>query len=162
MKRTAVLRTLAVGASIALLASACSSGNGGGSDDSASGGASGDAVTVTWWHNSNTSPGKDYYEQVAKDFEADNPGVKIEISAMQHEDMLTKLDAAFQSGDAPDIYMERGGGELADHVAANLTKDISEPAKDVIDTIGGSVAGWQVDGKTYALPFSVGVVGFWY
>jgi raffinose/stachyose/melibiose transport system substrate-binding protein len=58
--------------------------------------------------------------------------------------------------------MERGGGELADHVAANLTKDISEPAKDVINTIGGSVAGWQVDGKTYALPFSVGVVGFWY
>ena len=35
-------------------------------------------------------------------------------------------------------------------------------AKDVIDKIGGSVAGWQVDGKTYALPFSVGVVGFWY
>ena len=78
---------------------------------------------------------------------------------MQHEDMLTKLDAAFQSGDAPDVYMERGGGELADHVEAGLTKDLSEPAKDVIDKIGGSVAGWQVDGKTYALPFSLGVVG---
>jgi hypothetical protein len=24
------------------------------------------------------------------------------------------------------------------------------------------VAGWQVDGQTYALPFSYGVVGFWY
>ncbi|WP_028047710.1 extracellular solute-binding protein [Cellulomonas sp. URHE0023] len=160
MKRTAVLRTLAVGASIALLASACSSGSGG-SDDS-SDGASGDAVTVTWWHNSNTAPGKDYYEQVAKDFEADNPGVKIEISAMQHEDMVTKLDAAFQGGDAPDIYMERGGGELADHVEAGLTKDLSESSKETIDKLGGSVAGWQVDGKTYGLPFSLGVVGFWY
>ena len=69
---------------------------------------------------------------------------------MQHEDMLTKLDAAFQSGDAPDIYMERGGGELADHVEAGLTKDISESATDTIEKIGGSVAGWQVDGKTYA------------
>ena len=49
---------------------------------------------------------------------------------MQHEDMLTKLDAAFQSGDAPDVYMERGGGELADHVEAGLTKDISESAAD--------------------------------
>ncbi len=58
--------------------------------------------------------------------------------------------------------MERGGGELADHVEAGLTKDISEPAKDAISKIGGSVAGWQVDGKTYALPFSLGVVGFWY
>ena len=81
---------------------------------------------------------------------------------MQHEDMLTKLDAAFQSGDAPDIYMERGGGELADHVEAGLTKDISEAAADTIEKIGGSVAGWQVDDKTYGLPFSVGVVGFWY
>ena len=76
--------------------------------------------------------------------------------------MLTKLDAAFQSGDAPDVYMERGGGELADHVEAGLTKDLSEVSADVISHVGGSVAGWQVDGKTYALPFSVGVVGFWY
>ena len=119
-------------------------------------------ATISWWHNSNTDPGKAYYDTVAKEFEASHPGVKIQVSAMQHEDMLTKLDAAFQSGDAPDVYMERGGGELADHVAAGLTKDISESAKDAISTVGGSVAGWQVDGKTYALPFSVGVVGFWY
>jgi raffinose/stachyose/melibiose transport system substrate-binding protein len=158
MMRTTVLRTLALGAGIALLATACSSGDAG--DDSTDG-ASGD-TTITWWHNSNTGDGKDYYDKVAADFEAANPGVTVEVTAMQHEDMLTKLDAAFQSGDAPDVYMERGGGELADHVKAGLTKDISESAKDAISTVGGSVAGWQVDGKTYALPFSVGVVGFWY
>ena len=81
---------------------------------------------------------------------------------MAHEDMVDKLDAAFQSGDIPDIYMERGGGELADHVEAGLVRDISDDAADEIDKIGGSVAGWQVDGKTYALPFSLGVVGVWY
>ena len=57
--------------------------------------------------------------------------------------------------------MERGGGELATHVEAGLTKDLSEASAEEISKIGGSVAGWQVDGKTYALPFSVGVVGFW-
>ena len=87
-----------------------------GSDDSSD--ESGGATTITWWHNSNNEPGMGYYEQVAKDYEADHPGVKIEISAMAHEDMVDKLDAAFQSGDIPDIYMERGGGELADHVEA--------------------------------------------
>ena len=81
---------------------------------------------------------------------------------MAHEDMVDKLDAAFQSGDIPDVYMERGGGELADHVEAGLVRDISEDAAEEIEKIGGSVAGWQVDGKTYALPFSLGVVGFWY
>ncbi|MFC4615303.1 extracellular solute-binding protein [Cellulomonas sp. H30R-01] len=157
MNRTRVLRGVAVAAGLALLG-ACGTG-GGGDDDSTNADGS---TEITWWHNSNTGDGKDYYDQVAKDFEAANPGVTVKVSAMQHEDMLTKLDAAFQAGDAPDIYMERGGGELADHVEAGLTKDISEAASAEIDKIGGSVAGWQVDGKTYALPFSVGVVGFWY
>jgi raffinose/stachyose/melibiose transport system substrate-binding protein len=131
-----------------------------GSDDSSE--ESGGDTTITWWHNSNNEPGMGYYEQVAKDYEADHPGVKIEISAMAHEDMVDKLDAAFQSGDIPDIYMERGGGELADHVEAGMVKDISDSASEEIDKIGGSVGGWQIDGKTYALPFSLGVVGVWY
>jgi len=58
--------------------------------------------------------------------------------------------------------MERGGGELADKVEAGLVKDLSEAASETIDKLGGAVNGWQVDGKTYSLPFSLGVVGFWY
>ncbi|WP_028644367.1 ABC transporter substrate-binding protein [Nocardioides sp. URHA0020] len=131
-----------------------------GSDDSSE--ESGGTTTVTWWHNSNNEPGMGYYEQVAEDYEGDHPGVKIKISAMAHEDMVDKLDAAFQSGDIPDVYMERGGGELADHVDAGMVRDLSDDASDEISTIGGSVAGWQIDGKTYALPFSLGVVGVWY
>ena len=158
MRTTTVARAVAVGAVLAVL-TACGTGSESSSDGtSASNGSSG-PVTISWWHNSNTDPGKGYYDKVAKDFEASHPGVTIQVNAMQHEDMLTKLDAAFQSGDTPDVYMERGGGELADHVEAGLTQDISESAKDAIETVGGSVAGWQVDGKTYALPFSVGVVG---
>ena len=155
MARNRVLSAVALTAGVALLA-AC-----GGGDTSAEG-SEGDGTTLTWWHNSNAEPGKGVYEQVARDFEEQNPGVTIEISALAHEDMLTRLDAAFQTGDAPDVYMERGGGELASHVEAGLVKDISEDSADVIGKIGGSVAGWQVDDKTYALPYSVGVVGFWY
>jgi len=157
MARNRALSAVAILATASVLA-AC----GGGDSGSGSGGDSGDGTTLTWWHNSNSDPGKAYYEKVASDFEAANPGVNIEISALAHEDMLTRLDAAFQTGDTPDVYMERGGGELASHVEAGLTKDISEDSAAEIEKIGGSVAGWQMDGKTYALPFSVGVVGFWY
>ena len=113
--RSAALAALCAGAM--LVATAC------GSDDDSS--ESGGDTTITWWHNSNNEPGMGYYEQVAQDYEADHPGVKIEISAMAHEDMVDKLDAAFQAGDIPDIYMERGGGELADHVDAGLVKDLT-------------------------------------
>jgi len=148
--RVAALALLCAGTT---LTAAC------GSDDTAGGG---DENTVTWWHNSNNEPGKGFYEQVAADFEADNPGITVEVTAMAHEDMVDKLAAAFQSGDLPDLYMERGGGELAAHVDAGLTRDLTEDAADEIEAIGGSVAGWQVDGRTYALPFSLGVVGVWY
>lgn len=155
MKKTTLRTAVALAATLGLLAGCSSDGGDDGAD-------SADGSTLTWWHNSNTAPGKDYYEQVAADFEKANPGVTVTISAMQHEDMLTKLNAAFQTGDTPDVFMERGGGEMAAHVEAGLVKDISEPAAAEIENLGGSVAGWQMDGQTYALPFSLGLVGFWY
>jgi raffinose/stachyose/melibiose transport system substrate-binding protein len=151
--RSAALAVFCAG--VLTLTAAC--GGSDASDESSSG-----DTTITWWHNSNNEPGMGYYEQVAKDFEADHPGVNIEINAMAHEDMVAKLAAGFQSGDIPDVYMERGGGELADHVEAGMVRDISDDASEEIEKIGGSVAGWQVDDKTYALPFSLGVVGVWY
>ncbi|MFD6137484.1 extracellular solute-binding protein [Isoptericola sp. NPDC060257] len=164
MTRTRIMRgatAVALGTTVALLGAACA-GQGTGSQGSDDGGSSGDASTITWWHNSNTGDGKEYYDKVAADFEKDHPGTTVEVSAMAHEDMLTKLDAAFQAGDAPDVFMERGGGELADHVEAGLLKDLSKPAADTISTIEPYMSGFQVDGASYALPFSMGVVGFWY
>lgn len=150
-------RTAAVAALCAGVLTLAACGGDDASDESADG-----TTTITWWHNSNNEPGMGFYEQAAKDFEAENEGVTIEISAMAHEDMVDKLSAGFQSGDVPDIYMERGGGELADHVDAGLVRDISDQAADEIEKIGGSAGGWQIDDKTYALPFSLGVVGVWY
>jgi raffinose/stachyose/melibiose transport system substrate-binding protein len=155
--------SLMASGSLVLTLSAC--GNGGGDGDDQGGATGGDAggdVTISWWHNSNTGEGLEYYQQVASDFENDNPGVTVNMEAMQHEDMLTQLDAAFQAGDTPDVYMERGGGELADHVEAGLTRDLTDDAAEEIETLGGTVQGWTVDDRVYALPFSVGVVGFWY
>src|SRR5690606_31921882 len=171
MKTTRALSLMASG-SLVLALAACggdtgdTGDTGGGADEGGSteesDGAAGEDVTISWWHNSNTGEGLEYYEQVAADFEDANPGVTIQMEAMQHEDMLTQLDAAFQAGDAPDVYMERGGGELADHVEAGLTMDLTEAAAEEIELLGGTVQGWTVDDKVYALPFSVGVVRFWY
>src|SRR4029450_13862502 len=78
-------------AGVMMSATAC--GGSGSSDEGGDGG-----NTITWWHNSSAEPGKGYYEQVAKDFEADHPGVDVKVEAMAHEDMVDKLGAAFQSG----------------------------------------------------------------
>ena len=158
LSETRGAQILALAATTALLATGCAAGAGGGEGEKPADG----KTTITWWHNSNNGDGKAYYGKVAADFEAAHEGVDVEVNAMQHEDMLTKLDAAFQSGDAPDVYMERGGGELAAHVAAGLTKDLTEAASEGDRLPRRNAGGWQLEGKTYALPFSLGGAGFWY
>lgn len=159
MKRSAAM--IALGSAVALVATACVGQAGGGGNE-----ANADAKTITWWHNSNSGEGKEYYDQVAKDFEAET-GVEVEVSAMAHEDMLTKLQAAFQSGDdeqIPDVYMSRGGGETAAEVEAGLVRDLTPDVADEIEMLsgGGFDQHYTIDGKLYALPFSIGLVGFWY
>ncbi|WP_277210830.1 ABC transporter substrate-binding protein [Isoptericola croceus] len=156
---------VALGATVALLATACA-GQGTADQDTDTDETTtseGGDVTLQWWHNSNTGEGKEYYDQVAADFEAANPGVTIEVSAQQHEDMTTRLQAAFQSGSGiPDVYMSRGGGELLVEVEGGLVRDLTEDAAETIDTISAFAGQYSVEDRVYALPFSMGLVGFWY
>ncbi|GAA3652632.1 extracellular solute-binding protein [Microbacterium marinilacus] len=152
---------VALTAGLALAGCAGTGSTGGGSGD----GSSGDSDTIVWWHNSNTGEGKAYYDQVAADFEDANPGITVQVEAMQHEDMLTKLQAAFQGGNddqIPDVYMSRGGGELRAEVEGGLVRDLTEDAADTIETISAFTGQYTVDDSVYALPYSMGLVGFWY
>lgn len=147
---------LALGATFALLAGCATSGAPGGLDK---------VQTITWWHNSTTGDAYEYYEQVAIDFEKLHPGVNVEVTAIPHEDMLARLDTTLDSKDAeqvPDVFMSRGGGELRGEVAAGVTRDLTKVAADELSKISGFTDAYTVDGKTYALPFTVGIVGFYY
>ena len=77
-RKIRVAGMLALVAGTALLATGCS---GSGDSSSADG-----TVTMTFWHNSTTGPGKAYWEKTVADFEAANPKVKIKIQAIQNED----------------------------------------------------------------------------
>ena len=61
MRTTTVARAVAVGAVVAVLA-ACGTGSDSSSDSSSASSGSSGPVTITWWHNSNTDPGKAYYD----------------------------------------------------------------------------------------------------
>lgn len=136
---------------------ACS-GDDGGSGDSTSGG----DVEMTFWHNSTTGEGKAYWDSTVKDFEAANPGVTIKIQAIQNEDMDGKLQTALNSGDAPDIFMARGGGKLADVVAAGQAQEIV--VDDATKTATGDAAysAFTIDGKVYGMPMSILPGGIYY
>lgn len=160
MSIKSVRTAIALGATVALLA-ACGGGDDGAGSDGATGAEGGD-VTLTWWHNGNNDPLLSYWQGVADAFEAENEGVTIEVEPIQNEDLRTRLQVALQSNDPPDVLPQWGGGELADQVQAGALMDLSDKIPDAIESLGGSVGGWQSEGATYGIPYSLGVGGFWY
>ncbi|WP_447913502.1 ABC transporter substrate-binding protein [Microbacterium phyllosphaerae] len=131
--------------------------------DSSGTGDSGD-TTMTLWHNSTTGPGVEFWEKTVADFEGDNPGVTIEIQSIQNEDLDGKLQTALNSGDAPDIFLQRGGGKMAAMVKAGQLKDLTDVitggAKDEIPDAAYSAN--SLDGKVYAMPVAVLPGGLFY
>lgn len=167
MRRYGVLAAAATSA--ALLLAACGGGSSDEPTSSATGGGSEqEPVTLTWWHNSvagdnGENPTGDLWRAAAQEFMDSHPWVTIEIEEIQNEDLQrTRIPTALQSGDAPDIFQQWGGGELAAQAEAGYLMDLSDVIPDTISNLGGAVAPWQYDGKTYGIPYTFGVEGIWY
>lgn len=150
---TAAAAVVAVGA---LGLSGCAGGDTGGGDDG--------SVEMTMWHNSTTGPGKEFWEEAAAAFAEENPGVTINVTSVQNEDLDGKLQTAVNSGDMPDIFLQRGGGKLADIVAAGQVKDLSGAIDDdVREALGeGSFNAFTLEDKIYAVPTAVLPGGIFY
>jgi raffinose/stachyose/melibiose transport system substrate-binding protein len=128
------------------------------------GGSSGGDVSMSLWQNSTTGPGQEFWDKTVADFEADNPGVTIDVQAIQNEDLDGKLQTALNSGDAPDVFLQRGGGKMAAMVAAgqlmDITAGISDQVKEEIPE--GSFIANSLEDKIYAMPVAVLPGGIFY
>src|SRR5690625_1804602 len=136
-KKRYLTKAMALSAALALTVSACGGDDGGGGSSGGSGGSGAGVVTLTVWHNSATSECREHRENTAAAVEEANEGVTIEIQAIQNEDMDGKLQTALNSGDAPDVFMARGGRKLADIVEAGMVLDLT----DLIDAETTSALG---------------------
>jgi multiple sugar transport system substrate-binding protein/raffinose/stachyose/melibiose transport system substrate-binding protein len=155
MKATKFLLGSAVVAVGALALAGCS---GSGSGDSSDGN-----VTLTFWQNSTTGDGKQYWEDTIAAFEKANPNVKVEMQSIQNEEMDGKLQTSLNSGEGPDIFMARGGGKLADVVTAGQVMDITDGLTDETKTaLKSSLSAFEVDGKNYGVPTAVLPSGIFY
>ena len=120
------------------------------------------SVTLVWWHNVTQGPGLKLYKNIASEFQKKYPNVTIKAVPLQNEQFQTKIPIALQSDSPPDVFQSWGGGGLVDQQKAGKVANVTKYVAPWIKTIGGSAAGWQVNGQQYATPYSVGVVGFWY
>lgn len=156
MKANKILTGAALLVAGTLGLSACSGGSG---DTNADG-----KVEMTLWQNSTTGPGQQFWKDAIAAFEKANPNVTITMQSVQNEDMDGKLQTALNAGDAPDIFLQRGGGKLAAMVQAgqlmDLTDKIGDTAKSEISE--GSFKAETYQDKIWAMPLAVLPSGFWY
>jgi raffinose/stachyose/melibiose transport system substrate-binding protein len=152
---------------VALVASSC----GGDDDDDAQaadpgteeGAGSDEPVTIEWWHIQNNDPGLSLWEDLAAEFEAENPNVTIEITVYENQAFKDAIDPRLQAGDPPDLFQSWGGGGLMEQAEAGLVQDITEQVEPWIGDLNTAAAElYQVDGVQYGVPFDLGMVGFWY
>src|SRR3954469_17233936 len=156
-------RRIFAAVAVAALSAATLAACGGGNDDN-DGSSNGGPVTMEFWHNATTGPGKAFWDKTVADFQGAHPNVKIKVQAIQNEDLDGKLQTALNSGAAPDIFFQRGGGKMAAMVEADQVKDISDDIDAATKQAVGDAAlkTEQIEGKTYAVPVSILPGGLWY
>jgi raffinose/stachyose/melibiose transport system substrate-binding protein len=158
MNKRSILRVAAVGAAAALAfgaLTACSTGGGSTADKK---------VTLTFWQNSTTGPGQAFWKTTIADFQKTHKNITIKMQSIQNEDLDGKLQTALNSGSAPDIFLQRGGGKMAAMVNAGQVMDLSPliTAKTKAAVGASAFTAEQISGKTYAMPVDVLPEGIYY
>lgn len=85
-----------------------------------------EATKLTFWHIMNYSPPKDVIAAAVKRFEADHPKVIVEVNEIKNDAFKTKIELAFKSDSAPDIFHTWGGGVLKQRLDEGLVLPLDD------------------------------------
>ena len=121
-------------------------------------------TTVTVLHVSENPAQKAFWEKIAKDYNAEHKGVKVEFKYLENEAFKAKLPTMLQSNDSrPDLFYSWSGGVMQAQDKAGFLKDITADVGPVEATMAPTaVDAFKVDGKVVGVPFEVGEVAFYY
>jgi multiple sugar transport system substrate-binding protein len=150
MIRPNATKAAAIGLAAALLMTGCGRDTAGSSPASsakpiASGQASG---TITLWAQGSEG---EALPALLKEFEAENPGVKVNVTAIPWDAALSKYQTAIAGGTTPDVA-QMGTTWMGDF--AN-SFDATPKEIDASDFFPGSVKSTEVEGTTYGVPWYV-------
>ncbi|WP_460451900.1 extracellular solute-binding protein [Alsobacter sp. SYSU BS001988] len=124
-------------------------------------GAAAAQTTVKWLHIEVNPNQVKIWEEVARDFEAKNPGVKVEMQFLENEAYKAKLPTILQSKDRPHIIYSWAGGVLKSQVEAGVLEDLTASMQGYKDNLApAAVAAFTVNGKIYGVPHAQSQVGF--
>nr|WP_244212782.1 sugar ABC transporter substrate-binding protein [Rahnella woolbedingensis] len=104
-------------------------------------------------------------QEIAKNFEKENPDIKIDIELTPVAQYFVKLDAASAGGVSPDIFwinMPYFIQYAKNGLLAPLNDDISKSNLDLNNIVASSVKAYQYNGQQLAIPRDVDSIAVWY
>ncbi len=143
MKRSIAVVLGAAATAISLVLTGCGSGSD--SSDSSSGPVT---LTLAGWSLSTTPE----FKTLADGFHAAHPDVTVQLKEYDATNYDTQMIADLAAGKAPDIYVQKNLKNFYTYQHGKQLLDVSDVAKQLGDSVGG-LSDYQVDGKTYAIPY---------
>jgi ABC-type glycerol-3-phosphate transport system substrate-binding protein len=123
-----------------------------------------ETITLKFWDNQQTESGLSQYQQEAvKRFEAENPGIKIEVTTIPYPEFQQRLLTAVQGGNAPDVSTvdQIWQGAFAEAGAIAELDEAAKAAGVAPETFfKGAWDSANYNGKLYGIPFNVDVWQF--
>ena len=83
-------------------------------------------INIDMWHIQNTGFGPELIQNAVDRYQADNPGVAVEVIPMQNDPFKTRIRTAIGAGDAPCIFPSWGGGPMVEYVNAGAIIDLTD------------------------------------
>ena len=92
------------------------------------------------------------FKALREGFQAANPNVTVQLKEYDAKNYDTQMLADLATGRAPDIYVQKNLMNFYTYQSGGQLLDVSDVAKGLDPKVGG-LANYNVDGKTYAIPY---------
>jgi multiple sugar transport system substrate-binding protein len=120
-------------------------------------------VTIRWMNHWGGPDESAIWVSFMEEFEAQNPGIKVEIENVDYENLLVEFMTRYSVGDAPDVYhfeFSALPNLVAEGVMINPDDGLAQEVKD--GWAAAAVDGMTWEGSLRAIPTEMGTYGFMY
>ncbi|GGF95895.1 extracellular solute-binding protein [Paenibacillus abyssi] len=171
MKKRRTL-TMIMSTVLAITLTACGGSNGGGSasengaTNTPAANQNKENITITFQtlQTDKSAPQYQVEEEIANNYMAENPHIKIEWDRLDIEQQKVKLKTQAASGEVADITMVNPGAQLQPFADGKVLAPLNDMLDDELKGtfLEGVLDYYTFDGNVYALPYNMNIAGIFY
>lgn len=154
--------SILVSAVMAVLLAACGSSS---ADNVKKPEQNGKERVIKFFHRWPSEPRKSYFDEIVKEFEMQNPGVKVEMEAVLNDSYKEKIKVLVSSNNIPDVFISWSDSFAENLVSSGKVKDITSLYDDTAwasDIVQSQIKPFTFNDKIYGVPFTMDGKAFFY